>query len=111
MPFETTGFGTEVVEFAPILTKPQIKEIFLLRDNEPIDQLYQGAELQYSINRCSDEEKALIKKYQEKALMMQGHIARLGKKVKKAGWEYTIVFVIKRIVRRGLIRLKVIPDL
>ena len=111
MPFETTGFGTKVVEFAPRLTKDQIKEIFLLRDRESVDQLYQGAELQYSVNRCTIEETELIKTYQNKTSTMQGHIARLGKKVRKNGLGNTLVFIFKRTVRRGLIRMRVLPDL
>ena len=111
MPFETTGFGTKVVEFAPKLSKEQIRNIYFLRDREPVDQLYQGAELQYSVNRCTNEERKQIKSYQDRALTMQGHIARLGKKLKKEGWRYTLVFVFKRTVRRMMIRMKYIPDL
>ena len=111
MPFETTGFGTKVVEFAPKLSKEQIRNIYFLRDREPVDQLYQGAELQYSVNRCTNEERKQIKLYQDRALTMQGHIARLGKKLKKEGWRYTLVFVFKRTVRRMMIRMKYIPDL
>ena len=76
-----------------------------------MDQLYQGAELQYSVNRCTNEERKQIKSYQDRALTMQGHIARLGKKLKKEGWRYTLVFVFKRTVRRMMIRMKYIPDL
>lgn len=111
MPFETTGFGTEVMEFAPRLTLGQIKNIFFLRDKEPIDQLYQGAELQYSVNRCTNEERNLIKKYQDQALTMRGHIARLGKKIKKTGWGYALLFLFRRTTRRILIRMKMLPDL
>ncbi|MDE5700685.1 MAG: hypothetical protein K2I96_25325, partial [Lachnospiraceae bacterium] len=111
MPFETTGFGTKVVEFAPRISKHQIKEIFFLRDQEPIDQLYHGAELQYSVDRCTVEEKKLINTYQSKALTMQGHIARLAKKARKNGMGFAMVFAFKRAVRRALIRMRVLPDL
>lgn len=111
MPFETTGFGDRVVGFAPRLTRQQIREIFFLRDKEPIDQLYQGAELQYSVNRCTNEERKLIRLYQEKALSMRGHLARLGKKLKSNGLGYTMEFIFKRVVRKALIKMKVLPDL
>lgn len=97
--------------FAPRLTKRQIKEIFFLRDNEDIGQFYQGTALQYSINRCTDEERKLIKRYQDKSSTLNGHIARLGKKIKTFGYGYTFAFVFKRIVRRFLIIAGVLPDL
>lgn len=111
MPFESTGFGENVVEFAPRLNEKQIKDIFYLRDKENIDELYQGAELQYSINRCTNDERKLIKSYQEKALSLEGHMARIRKKLSKNGLWYTTVFVFKRTIRRFLIKMSVIPNL
>lgn len=111
MPFETTGFGENVVEFAPRLTEKQIRDIFYLRDKESIDELYQGAELQYSINRCTNDERKLIRTYQEKALSLGGHAARIKKKLSKNGLWYTTVFIFKRTIRRILIKMNVVPNL
>lgn len=111
MPFETTGFGKDVVEFAPRLNKEQLREIFYIRDKEPIDELYQGAELQYSINRCTDEEREIIKVYKENVLSLDAHLARIKKKMYKNGLRYTVVFIFKRMARRILIKAKKVPNL
>ena len=60
MPNNETGRNTEIVEYAPKLTKQEIKEIFLGRTYEPIGTVYKGTDLSYSVLRATAEEKELI---------------------------------------------------
>lgn len=55
-----SGRGNETIEYAPRLTRKDIKEIFLKRTTEPLGRLYKGTDLNYSIMRASEEEKFLI---------------------------------------------------
>ena len=63
MPSSESGRGSAAVEYAPKLTEEEIKNIFLLRTNEPIEFFYKGTDLKYSTLRATEEEKALIERY------------------------------------------------
>ncbi len=65
MPSSESGRGREVLEYAPKLTKEEIGNIFLLRTNEPMEFLYKGTDLNYSVMRASQEEKELIERYKK----------------------------------------------
>ena len=63
MPSSESGRGEKVVEYAPRLTREEIKTIFLKRSNEPIKFFYKGTDLNYSLLRATEEEKALVERY------------------------------------------------
>ena len=73
------GRGAEVTEYAPKLTKQQIREIYLIRTSEPVELFYKGTDLNYSILRASEEEKALISQYRREHDSALGRAARLEK--------------------------------
>lgn len=62
MPSSESGRGGEVLEYAPKLTKEDIRNIFLLRTDEPVEFFYKGTDLNYSVMRASEEEKRLIER-------------------------------------------------
>lgn len=62
MPSSESGREKGIVEYAPRLTEYEIKEIFLRRTNEPFEFFYKGTDLNYSIMRASENEKALIER-------------------------------------------------
>lgn len=66
MPFNHTGRDKEEAMFAPKLSKEQLQKLFLTRYNEPLDLYYKGSSLEYSLLRCSDEEKELVSRYKSK---------------------------------------------
>ena len=73
------GRGAEVTEYAPKLTQQQIREIYLIRTSEPVEFFYKGTDLNYSILRASEEEKALIGQYRREHDSALGRAARLEK--------------------------------
>lgn len=78
-PSRESGRGTEVIEYAPRLTQQQIQDIFLVRTSEPIEYFYKGTDLDYSLLRCSEEDKALIDQYRKGHGSTLGRLARLEK--------------------------------
>lgn len=60
MPSNESGREKETIEYAPRLTRHDIKEIFLKRTSEPVAFFYKGTNLNYSIMRATEEEKAFI---------------------------------------------------
>lgn len=60
MPSNESGREKESVEYAPKLTKYDIQEIFLKRTTEPVGLFYKGTNLNYSIMRATEEERAFI---------------------------------------------------
>lgn len=59
MPSSESGRGDEVIEYAPKLTQKDIKDIFLLRTTEPIEEYYKGTDLNYSLMRGTKEDRML----------------------------------------------------
>lgn len=66
MPFNLTGRDKGKMIFAPKLTDKQLEQIFLTRYNEPLENYYNGSSLEYSLLRCSEQEKELIIQYKQK---------------------------------------------
>ncbi|MEZ3435940.1 MAG: hypothetical protein K1W34_15235 [Lachnospiraceae bacterium] len=62
MPSSETGRGKMPEEYAPKLSEHDIKEIFLKRTCEPLVFFYNGTNLNYSVMRATEEEKALIER-------------------------------------------------
>ncbi len=62
MPSSESGRGNEVIEYAPRLTREEIKDIFLMRTVEPIEKFYKGTDLNYSVMRATEEEKEFIER-------------------------------------------------
>ena len=60
MPSNESGREKEIIEYAPRLTPYDIQEIFLKRTTEPVGLFYKGTNLNYSIMRATEEERALI---------------------------------------------------
>jgi len=75
-PSSESGRGAERIEYAPRLTKQQIRDLFLVRTSEPAELFYKGTNLKYSILRASEEEKRLIEKYQKEYGSALGRLAR-----------------------------------
>ena len=65
IPNEQTGREDKPIVFAPKLTKKQIRDVFLLREAEPIDYYYQGSSFDYSLLHCSEFDKKLIEFYKK----------------------------------------------
>lgn len=76
MPSSESGRGTEIIEYAPRLSKEEIEAIFLGRTYEPLEWFYQGTDLNYSIMRATEEEKNLIKKYKQEHNTILGRLYR-----------------------------------
>lgn len=76
MPSSESGRGKEVVEYAPRLTEQEMEEIFLKRTNEPVEFFYKGTNLNYSIMRASEEEKALIERFKREHGSTFGRLKR-----------------------------------
>ena len=61
MPNNVTGRENRIIEYAPHLSKDELTGIFLLRgENESLEKYYPYSCLEYSLLRCSEEERAYI---------------------------------------------------
>lgn len=106
MPFETTGFGTKLTVFAPKLTQKQMEDIYLTRkSDESIDKYYEGACLDFSLRRMSDEDKKQIEFYKNSVGSKVGRDARIRKRINETGLLKTVDFIRKRCLRSILIKL------
>lgn len=76
MPSSESGRGTEIIEYAPRLSKEEIEAIFLGRTYEPLEWFYKGTDLNYSIMRATEEEKDLIQKYKQEHNTILGRLYR-----------------------------------
>lgn len=76
MPSSESGRGDKVAEYAPKLTREEIKAIFLKRINEPIEFFYKGTDLNYSLMRATEEEKALAERYKKERNGTLGRLYR-----------------------------------
>lgn len=81
MPNNETGREKGNVEFAPVLSRKQLRLLYLYRTVEPIEKFYPGTYLEYSLLRCSRQDRrriAFYKKHHDKWL---GKLYRLPKKL------------------------------
>lgn len=76
MPSSESGRGTETQEYAPRLTEEEIRKIFLERTTEPEALFYKGTNLNYSIMRATDKERALIERYRNEHDSILGKLCR-----------------------------------
>lgn len=76
MPTSETGRDKKVGEYAPKLTRQEIKEIFLTRGNAPFENFYHGTDINYSVMRATEEEKALIERYKKENGGVLGRLYR-----------------------------------
>lgn len=76
MPGNETGRDKASIEYAPRLTEEDIQRIFLERTYEPLEHVYPGTNLMYSLLRASEEEKALIERCRREHDQAWGHLAR-----------------------------------
>ncbi len=61
MPNKVTGRENKVIEYAPHLSREELAGIFLLRDKrEALEKYYPYSCLEYSLLRCTEEEKAYV---------------------------------------------------
>ena len=84
MPSSETGRGKEIVEYAPRLTKDEIKNIFLKRTDERIELFYKGTDLSYSVMRATDSERELIERYKREH---NGTLGRLYRQEAEKEWQ------------------------
>lgn len=83
MPSDETGRGRDLVEYAPRLTTKEIRQLFLERTNEPSDMYYKGTNLNYSMMRATEEERALIERYKREHDGILGRLARQEKELEE----------------------------
>lgn len=76
MPFGVTGRENTVVKFAPKLSLQELREIFLLRTTEPIEEYYKGVRLDYSLLRCTKSDLEKIEFYKACHDSQFGRLAR-----------------------------------
>lgn len=76
MPSSESGRGKEVQEYAPRLTEEEIRKIFLERTTEPEAFFYKGTDLNYSVMRATEKERALIDKYRKEHDNILGKLCR-----------------------------------
>lgn len=88
MPNSVSGREKEVIEFAPILSKREIFSIFLWRTNEPIEDYYKGSSLEYSLLRCSEDDKKLIEFCKKHRNSFLGRLVHIFKKIVKPSNRY-----------------------
>ena len=65
MPSSESGRGEETIEYAPRLTEADMEAIFLGRTYEPMEWFYKGTDLNYSIMRATEAEKAMMEHYKK----------------------------------------------
>lgn len=56
---------TEKELFAPHLSRDDLYNIIVKRENEPLDKYYKGTDIEYSMKRLTEEEKILVKKFND----------------------------------------------
>lgn len=76
MPSSETGRAEAVVEYAPRLTKEDIRNIFFHKTYEPLEAFYKGTNLNYSVLRADGEEKALMEQCRRDRDSLLGAIDR-----------------------------------
>ena len=76
MPSGESGQEHDVIEYAPRLTEQDIKNIFLYRTYEPLEEFYKGTNLNYSVLRANQEENDLIEKCKKERNSVWGRIFR-----------------------------------
>ena len=64
VPSSDSGRENEIREYAPKLTKEDIKRIFWRHPTDPPELYYKGSDLNYSILRATEEEKNLMEQCQ-----------------------------------------------
>lgn len=60
MPSSESGRDGVLTEYAPKLTREEIRNLFLVRTCEPVENYYRGTDLNYSVLRAEGEERELI---------------------------------------------------
>lgn len=63
IPNMLTGREKQVTCYAPRLSDREIKNIFWYREQESIEYFYHGSSFEYSLKRCTEEQKKRINKY------------------------------------------------
>lgn len=76
VPSSDSGRENEIREYAPKLTREDIKRIFLKHPSEPLELYYKGSNLNYSILRASEEERNLIEQCQREYNSTKGKLFR-----------------------------------
>ncbi len=65
MPNMLTGREQKIMKFAPKLTNREIYHLFWLCD-KPMEYIYYGTDLEYSLLRCSEQQKKQIARYKKR---------------------------------------------
>jgi len=76
IPNMLTGRERVMARYAPRLTDDDIRNIFWYRDKEAFEYHYTGSDINYSVLRCTDEQKEKIRRYKEKRNTSYAKICR-----------------------------------
>ncbi|WP_458458097.1 hypothetical protein, partial [Pseudobutyrivibrio sp.] len=107
MPFETTGFNDKLTVYAPILTREQIEDIYLRKyPDEKIDSFYDGASLDFSKKRLSEEDLKYLCYCESMVNARHGQIERIKRRIKENGLKSTANFIKGRLIRSLLIKTR-----
>lgn len=81
----------DVLTYAPKLSNADIEDIFAIRTIEPISYFYKGIDLDYSIKRCSDDQKKEIEIYKKNFLSIEARKRRINYwKNSETRWEHVL---------------------
>ncbi len=75
MPNMLTGREQKIMKFAPKLTNKEIYHLFWLCD-KPKEHIYYGTDLEYSLLRCSKQQKKQIARYKKRYGSWYGKLER-----------------------------------
>lgn len=81
LPNNETGRDKRVSEYAPRLTRGELRKLFLYRTTEPIEFFYKGTYLEYSLLRCTNKDKRLIEFYKKNNGRLLGKLCRMHKRL------------------------------
>jgi len=80
MPHGASGRENKMNVFAPILTKKNIRDIFLFHPKQSVAKYYEGADIDYSKHRCSKVERKKIEFYQKNRVAIIARLQNLTKR-------------------------------
>ncbi len=75
MPNSLSGREKTVIEFAPILSKKELRDLFLINPQKFYSK-YKGSSIEYSLMRLSDKEKAIVEKYKRYSTSWVGNLIK-----------------------------------
>lgn len=81
MPNSVTGREKKVMEFAPMLSRKQLRYFYLFHmQHDPLENFYKGSALEYSLLRCSPNDQRKIKFYKKNRKCLLDRFKKLNQK-------------------------------